>query len=118
ACQANGHRVVAVVVDRYGHVLTVMRDEAARPHAIEIATRKAYTSAMLGYETAKLAANIANGTTPASITQTSGFTGLIGGMPIKLENEVVGGIGVSGAPGGQLDEACAVAAMKAVPLTN
>ncbi len=118
SCQGSGYRVVAVVVDRAGQVLALLRDENARAHAIEIATRKAYTSAMLGYETAKLAANIANGTTPASITQTSGFTGLIGGMPIKLENEVVGGIGVSGAPGGQFDEACAVAAMKAVPLTN
>jgi uncharacterized protein GlcG (DUF336 family) len=116
SCQGAGYRVAAVVVDRFGDVLSLLRDEQARPHAIEIATRKAYTSAMVGYETARLAANIANGTTPASITQTTGFTGLIGGIPIKVGNEVVGAIGVSGAPGGQFDEACATAAMAAVPL--
>jgi uncharacterized protein GlcG (DUF336 family) len=118
SCQGSGYRVVAVVVDRAGQVLALLRDENARGHAIEIATRKAYTSAMVGYDTARLATNIANGTTPASITQTSGFTGLIGGLPIKLGDEVVGAIGVSGAPGGPLDEACAKAAMQAVPLTN
>jgi uncharacterized protein GlcG (DUF336 family) len=118
SCRSQGHNVVAVVVDRYGQVLTVMRDEAARPHAIEIATRKAYSSAMLGYDTRLLTTNIANGTTPATLTQVTGITSLIGGLPIKLGEEVVGGIGVSGGPGGPIDEACAIAALRAVPLTN
>jgi uncharacterized protein GlcG (DUF336 family) len=105
---------VVTVVDRAGQILTTQRDENARAHAIEIAQRKAYTSAMLGYDTGRLVENIKNGTTPASITQTTGMTALIGGLPLKSKDEVVGGIGVSGAPGGHLDLACAEAGMKAV----
>ena len=52
--------------------------------------------------------------TPASITATPFFTSLVGGFPIKVGNEVIGGIGVSGAPGGHLDAACVDVAMKKV----
>ena len=112
ACTANKYNIVAAVVDRSGYVKAVLRADNARPHAIDIAQRKATTSAMLGYETSKLAENIENGVTPASILITPGFTSLLGGFPIKVGNEVIGGIGVSGAPGGEFDAACAQAALK------
>ena len=114
ACTANGYNVVATVVDRSGYVKAMQRADNARPHAIDIAERKAHTAAMLGYETARLAENIQKGVTPASIVNTPGFTSLIGGFPIKAGTEVIGGIGVSGAPGGPLDAACVEAAMKQV----
>ena len=113
-CSSKGYNVVAVVVDRSGFMKTLMRAENARPHAIDIAIRKAHTAAMLGYETRILAENIGKGVTPASITNTPGFTSLLGGFPIKSGNEVVGGIGVSGAPGGPLDAACVETAFKKV----
>lgn len=112
SCTAAGYFVTAVVVDRQGFIKAMQRADNAQPHSIEIAQRKAFTAAMLRYETARLADNIKNGRTPASITQIEGFTGLIGGFPLKVGEEVVGGIGVSGAPAGELDSACAEAALK------
>lgn len=113
-CSSKGYNTVAVVVDRSGFMKALMRAENARPHAIDIAIRKAHTAAMLGYETRILAENIGKGVTPASITNTPGFTSLLGGFPIKAGNEVIGGIGVSGAPGGPLDAACVETAFKKV----
>ncbi len=113
-CAADGYNVAVAVVDRAGQLLTLQRSELARAHAIELAQRKAYTSAMLGYETVKLVENIKNGVTPPSISQTTGFTALIGGLPLKSKDEVIGGIGVSGAPGGQFDQACADTAVTAL----
>ena len=113
-CSSKGYNTVAVVVDRSGNVKALLRADNARPHAIDIATRKAHTAAMVGYPTALLAENIQKGVTPASITNTPHFTSLLGGFPIKVGNEVVGGIGVSGAPGGPLDAACVETAFKQV----
>jgi uncharacterized protein GlcG (DUF336 family) len=113
-CSSKGYNTVAAVVDRSGYLKALARADNARPHAIDIAVRKAHTSAMVGYETRLLAENIQKGTTPASITATPGFTSLLGGFPIKAGNEVIGGIGVSGAPGGQFDAACVETALKAV----
>lgn len=113
-CSSKGYNTVAAVVDRSGYLKALHRADNARPHAIDIATRKAHTSAMVGYETRLLAENIQKGTTPASITATPFFTSLVGGFPIKVGNDVVGGIGVSGAPGGHLDAACVEAAFKKV----
>ena len=113
-CSSKGYNTVAAVVDRSGYLKALARADNARPHAIDIAIRKAHTSAMVGYETRILAENIQKGTTPASITATPNFTSLLGGFPIKVGNEVVGGIGVSGAPGGHLDAACVETAFKAV----
>lgn len=111
-CSSKGYNTVAAVVDRSGNLKALVRADNARPHAIDIAIRKAHTSAMLGYDTARLAENIQKGATPASITNTPYFTSLVGGFPIKVGNEVIGGIGVSGAPGGQFDAACVEAALK------
>ena len=113
-CSSKGYNTVAVVVDRSGYMKALMRAENARPHAIDIAIRKAHTAAMLGYETRILSENIGKGVTPASITNTPGFTSLLGGFPIRVGNEVIGGIGVSGAPGGPLDAACVETAFKKV----
>ena len=113
-CSSKGYNTVAVVVDRSGYIKALHRADNARPHAIDIAIRKAHTAAMLGYETRILSENIGKGVTPASITNTPGFTSLLGGFPIKIGNEVIGGIGVSGAPGGPLDAACVETAFKKV----
>ena len=113
-CSSKGYNTVAVVVDRSGYIKALHRADNARPHAIDIAIRKAHTAAMVGYETRILAENIGKGVTPASITNTPNFTSLLGGFPIKVGNEVIGGIGVSGAPGGPLAAACVETAFKKV----
>jgi uncharacterized protein GlcG (DUF336 family) len=113
-CSSKGYNTVAVIVDRSGNIKALHRADNARPHAIDIAIRKAHTAAMVGYETRILAENIGKGVTPASITNTPNFTSLLGGFPIKSGNEVIGGIGVSGAPGGPLDAACVETAFKKV----
>ena len=113
-CSSKGYNTVAVVVDRSGNIKALMRADNARPHAIDIAIRKANTAAMVGYETRILAENIAKGVTPGSITNTPNFTSLYGGFPIKVRDDVIGGIGVSGAPGGPLDAACVETAFKKV----
>jgi uncharacterized protein GlcG (DUF336 family) len=113
-CSSKGYNTVAVVVDRSGNIKALHRADNARPHAIDIAIRKAHTAAMVGYETRILAENIGKGVTPASITNTPNFTSLLGGFPIKSGNDVIGGIGVSGAPGGPLDAACVETAFKKV----
>lgn len=114
SCTAAGYNVVAAVVDRAGSLKALQRADNARPHAIDIAWRKAHTAAMLGYPTALLAENIHKGVTPASILNTPTFTSLLGGFPLKSGTEVIGGIGVSGAPGGHLDTACVQAALEHV----
>ena len=114
ACTADGHKVTAVVVDRVGRMTALIRGDDAQQHSVDIARRKAYTAAMLRYDTGTLVANIGKGATPASIANIEGFTALIGGVPIKSGDEVIGGLGVSGAPAGGLDLACAEAALKSV----
>ena len=89
SCTASGYNVVATVVDRSGYVKATLRADNARPHAIDIAERKAHSAAMLGYPTALLAENIQKGITPPSILNTPHFTSLLGGFPIKMGNEVV-----------------------------
>jgi uncharacterized protein GlcG (DUF336 family) len=106
--------LVAAVVDRSGYRKALLRADNARPHVIEIAERKAHTSAMLQYDTARLNENISKGTTPVSLLNTPKFTSLTGGFSIRAGEEVIGGIGVSGAPGGHLDSACVDAAMQEV----
>jgi uncharacterized protein GlcG (DUF336 family) len=114
SCTAQGYKVTAVVVDRVGRMTALLRGDDAQQHSVDLARRKAYTAAMLRYDTGTLVANVAKGTTPAAIGNTEGFTVLIGGVPIKAGEEVIGGLGVSGAPGGPLDLACAEAALKSV----
>jgi uncharacterized protein GlcG (DUF336 family) len=61
-----------------------------------------------------MAENIAKNPTAAELASIDGFLVLAGGMPIKVGNATIGAIGVGGAPGGQFDEACAVAAISKV----
>ena len=112
ACAEKGYNVSAAVVDRAGHLKALARADGANPHSIEIARRKAYTSAMLRYETGKLVENIGNGTTPSGIMQMQDIVALYGGMPILAGRDVVGGVGASGAPDGRIERECVDAALK------
>ncbi len=114
-CQADGHRVSVAVVDRNGVTKVLLRDDGTGPHTVSSSTRKAYTSASLGRPTGELAATVAANAELEGLRQMDPQLLLLaGGLPIVVEETVVGGIGVGGAPGGQLDAACAQAGVDAI----
>jgi len=111
-CKARGYPVSAVVVDRAGVNIVALRDDGASPHTTENARRKAYTALTFKMTTeAYVKALEAN---PARRAQTTlpGVIAIPGGVPIKVGNEVIAGIGVSGSPG--VDEPCVRAGLAKV----
>ena len=112
-CKANGYNVSANVVGRNGEVIVAMRGDGTGPHTMEFARLKAYTSRtrnQTSLQTMKLLEDPAN----AFIRQIPNVVGVGGGVPIRVGNEVIGAVGVSGAPGGEKDEVCANAGIAKV----
>ncbi|MFP2770017.1 GlcG/HbpS family heme-binding protein [Oceanisphaera sp. KMM 10153] len=114
-CAKDGYHVTVAVVDRSGVLKALARDELAGPHTIESARKKAYTAASLGKSTAEYANLIAEKPNLAGLRDMHpDILMLGGGLPVRIGDQLVGGIGIGGAPGGHLDQACAEAAIKAV----
>ena len=113
-CTANGHAVTATVVDRAGSVRAVLRADNAGPHTLEASRLKAYTSASAKNTTLAMMDSAQKNPAAANLVYIPGYLLLGGGVPVKAGNEVIGAIGVGGAPGGHLDEQCAVAALAKV----
>jgi uncharacterized protein GlcG (DUF336 family) len=114
-CNAQGYAVSAAVVDRSGVLTAFARHEQAGPHTVGSAQRKAFTAASLGRPTGELASAIAaNAEIDGLRDMHPDILILEGGLPLKAGDEKIGGIGVGGAPGGQLDAACAQAAIDKV----
>jgi uncharacterized protein GlcG (DUF336 family) len=111
ACQANGYAVAATVVDRAGTVRAVLRADNAGPHTLEASRLKAYTSASAKNHTLAIMEAAQKNLAAANLVHIPGYLLLGGGVPVKVGNDVVGAVGVGGAPGGHLDEQCAVAAI-------
>ena len=111
ACQANGHAVTATVVDRAGSIRAVQRADNAGPHTLGASEHKAYTSASAKNTTLAMMENAQKNPAAANLVNIPGFLLLGGGVPVKVGNEVIGAVGVGGAPGGHLDEQCANAAL-------
>lgn len=108
-CRKNGYKVTVTIVDAAGGSKIVLHDDGARPHTIENSMRKAYTSLTSGRTSGEYGkASIAN---PQSVgaLHLDRITTLEGALPIMSGKEVVGAIGVSGAPGGDKDAVCAQA---------
>jgi uncharacterized protein GlcG (DUF336 family) len=107
ACRKAGFFVTVTVLDRLGRTKIVLHDDNANPHTVENSYRKAYTSLTSRIPSGEYGKrNVAN---PQSVGALSlaNITTLEGALPIKAGNDVVGSIGVSGAPGGDKDAACA-----------
>lgn len=111
ACLAKGWFVTAAVVDRSGVLKALQRADGAGFHTVDAASRKAYTAASMRNNTSAILENIRNNPASSSLGQIDGFLILGGGMPIRAGDEVVGAIGIGGAPGGHLDDQCAEAAI-------
>jgi len=113
ACADKGYAITATVVDRAGVVRAVQRADNAGPHTLAASQQKAFTSASARNATLAMMESAQKNPGAANLTDIPGFLLLGGGVPVKVGDEVVGAIGVGGAPGGHLDEQCAVAAIEA-----
>ncbi len=114
-CLADGYRVSAAVVDQGGNIRALLRQDGAGPHTPDSSRKKAYTSASLRQPTAKLAELVAKMPAVQGLQHMNEHILLLGGgLPIKMGEDVVGGIGVGGAPGGHLDAACAQAGLASI----
>lgn len=114
ACAANGYAVTATVVDRAGTVRAVMRADNAGPHTLGASERKAWTSASARNTTQAMMEGAQKNPAAANLVYLPGFLLLGGGVPVKVGNDTIGAVGVGGAPGGHLDEQCAMAALEKV----
>jgi uncharacterized protein GlcG (DUF336 family) len=114
ACSASGYNVSATVVDRAGEVRAVMRADNAGSHTLEASRLKAFTSASAKNATLAMMEGAQKNPAAANLVHIPGFLLLGGGVPVRAGNEVIGAVGVGGAPGGHLDEQCAVAALDKV----
>ena len=115
ACVAEGNNVSVAIVDRGGNTKVLLKADNSGPHTGSSATGKAFASAALGRDTAGLADFIAKS------PQNEGLRDMdprlviqAGGLPIKFGKALVGGIGVGGAPSGDLDQACARKGLDAI----
>jgi uncharacterized protein GlcG (DUF336 family) len=110
-CRAEGVQITVTVVDRGGHEQIVMRDTLAMDASIPISKKKAYTAMVFNTPTSGLIDRFKGA---YSVPKVDPLIIAIGGIPITIGSNILGGIGVSGAPSGLTDEACALAGLKAV----
>ncbi len=114
ACQASGYAVTATVVDRAGGVRAVQRADNAGPHTLAASQQKAFTSVSAKNSTLVMMEGAQKNPGAANLVHIPGFLLLGGGLPVKVGNEVIGAVGIGGAPGGHLDDQCAQAALEKV----
>ncbi len=118
ACRKDGYRVSVSVVDRGGVLRAMGRANGAGPHTVDSSRKKAYTAASLRRPTTELAELINKVPTLQALRDMNEQVLMLGGgLPIEIGGDVVGGIGVGGAPGAHLDDACAQAALDAIGAT-
>ncbi len=112
ACRRDGYNVSAVVLDRAGNVQAALRDTLATRHTLEIAERKAGMTVMSGIDSGEFRA--ARGDIRPELNHIGGLIVMDGALPIRAAGSLIGAVGVSGAPGGDKDAACAAAALRQV----
>lgn len=112
ACRDQGYQVSVVVLDRAGDVMASQRDTFARRHTMEIAARKAGLTVMSGVESGEM--RDSRGDIRTELNHMEGVIVMEGGLPIRAAGSLVGAVGVSGAPGGDIDAACAASGIESV----
>jgi uncharacterized protein GlcG (DUF336 family) len=114
-CAKDGYKVTAAVVDKAGVLRAQLRGDGAGPHTVDSSRRKAYTAGSTGRTTSELAELMVKAPHLHSLGKMNESILILGGgLPIQFGSEVVGGIGVGGAPGTQFDDACAQAGLDAI----
>ena len=112
-CTKDGYKVSVVIVDKAGNVAASVRGDGTNPHTMEFGRLKAYTSRTRG-QTSLEFMKVTSDPNNAYLKQIPNTVAVGGGVPIKVGNEVIGAVGVSGAPGGEKDEVCANAGIAKV----
>jgi uncharacterized protein GlcG (DUF336 family) len=107
SCAKGGYQVAVVVTDRSAIPLVMLRDRHAGPHTPDTAKGKAYTALTFKTDTMALTRVTQAGQAMSGIRELPGVVAIGGGLMIESAGSLVGAIGVSGAPGGEADEACA-----------
>jgi uncharacterized protein GlcG (DUF336 family) len=110
-CARQGYSETAVLVDADGVVQAVLRGDRAGAHTLDSATSKAYTSASFKSDTSVLVERAKTTQLATIIAKLPHLLLFGGGLVIKVGDEVIGAIGAGGAPGGELDDACAKAGL-------
>lgn len=114
-CEKDGYHVSVAVVDQDGVTKILTRGDGAGPHTTDSSRKKAYTAASIRRPTTELANLIVRFPQLQALREMNpNILILGGGLPIVIAGEVVGGIGVGGAPGALLDEDCAKAGLEAI----
>ena len=112
-CRKRGFQVSVAVVDRSGVTQVLLRDRFAGPHTVSTASGKAWTAVTFRTSTTELNAISQPGMMQAGIRNLPGTVVIGGGLTVESGGSLLGAIGVSGAPGGDVDEACAKAGIDA-----
>ena len=107
-CKGQGYRVTVAVVGRIGEIIVQLRGDDASPHTIENSFRKAFTARTFRTSSGEFAQRQKDNP-PGAALWLSNISGNQGGLPIKVGEDVIGAVGVSGAPGGDKDAVCAQA---------
>ena len=113
-CRDGGYQATIAVVDRMGVVQVLLRDRFAGPHTTDMAIAKAYTAVSFRTDTTALAEATQPGRPQSGVRNRPGVAAVGGGLMIEAGGSLLGGIGVSGAPGGREDDACAAAGIAAI----
>lgn len=113
-CRADGLQIAVAVLDRFGQPLVIFRDRFAGLPSSTTAVSKAYTALSFRQSTADFVKAIESRQLNRELARLPNIVMLGGGLPIETDGALVGAVGVSGAPGGDKDEACAQAGIEAV----
>ncbi len=113
-CRGKGYQVGVAVVDRTGVPQVYLRDRFGGAHTVDMAINKAWTAASFRIATSALSVETQPGQPMSGIRALPRVLAAGGGLPIEAAGSVVGAIGVSGAPGGDADDDCAKAGVKAI----
>src|SRR3954447_17523432 len=114
SCRTRGYQVAVAVVDRFGVTQVMLRDRFAGPHTPSTASGKAWTAASFKTSTTELNAASQPGMAQSGMRNLPGVVIIGGGLTVEAGGSLVGAVGVSGAPGGDADEACARAGIDAI----
>jgi len=113
-CRDDGYQVTVAVVDRSGVTQVVLRDRFAGPHTVDMAVDKAWTAVTFRAPTGDIAKATEPGLPQSGIRNRPRVAAVAGALLIEAGGALVGGIGVSGAPRGDIDDVCAKAGIDAI----
>ena len=112
SCRSIGREAVVAVVDRGGNLIVLQRGDDVGPHNTEAAQRKAFTALSKKTGTTVLAERAASDPASQNLVSIPELLLLGGGLPLNIDGETIGAVGVAGAGGAANDDHCARAAIE------